>query len=146
MRRFLLFLAVLFTCVSASAQLNVKGASTSPESLATAPSSRAGLAFHGDRGYFMMLLSSNRFDKAALFKLGDSRDEAVKTLEDLRGLCGSIGDQVLTVEAWEGKTCTIAAAERSGWISVKFKQHAGFCELRDKDIDKFIKVLQEGRE
>lgn len=142
MRRFVLLSLLLFTCVGAWGQLNVKSKSAGPEDIATALPSKAKLAHLEGRGYLMLLVSSNRFDKGGYFLLGEELDGAIRTLDDLLDLYGSLGDGNVTVEPWPGRTCLIRCSDRPGWLILKFSNHAGICEVLDEDLVKFRAALE----
>ena len=104
--------------------------------------SKAKLAYLEGHGYLMLLISSNRYDKGGYFRLGDELPAAIQTLSDLLELYGSLGDGNVTVEPWPGRSCLIYQ-NRPGWLVLKFDHHAGRCEVRDVDIEKFRKALEE---
>ena len=141
MKRICILALLLFTCACAWGQLNVKSKSAPVERLSTAISSRATLCQKAEYGIFMVVLSSNRFDKGAVFFLGEDRPSAVRTLSDLVGLCSLESDEVLTVEARPGHTCLIMPGKDG--LRLKFQEHAGNCELRKKDLEAFIEKLSE---
>ena len=141
MKRLYLLALLLLVCTGAWAQLNVKSSSSGPEEIETALESKAKLAFLEGRGYLMLIVSSNRYDKGGYFLLGQEPDGAIQTLEDLIGLCDSLGDGNVTVEPWPGRTCLIYS-NREGWLVLKFSNHAGRCEVRKKDLEKFQRALE----
>ena len=145
MKRLTIALLLALVATSASAQLNVKSESE-VRSIATATSSMAVLAHSDKFGYVMAIKSNNRFDKSGSFILGDEPDGAIKTLQDLLELCETIGDQMITVESSPGRECIISASRKKGWLRMKFERHAGVCELRDKDIEEFIKAIDGDRD
>ena len=142
MRRLYLVALLLLMCAGARAQLNVKSQSSGPEEISAALDSKAKLAYLEGHGYLMLLISSNRYDKGGYFRLGDELPAAIRTLSDLLELYGSLGDGSVTVESWPGRSCLIYQS-RPGWLVLKFDHHAGRCEVRDVDLEKFRKALEE---
>ena len=143
MKRLTLVVMLALFAISASAQLNVKSKTESPEKIATAVQSLA-ILFHSDKlGYILAIGSDNRYDKPGKFLLGEDENGAIQTLQDLLDLCVNIDEQVVTVEPIPGHECTIRADGRQGWLRLKFDTHAGFCELRDKDVADFISKIKE---
>lgn len=133
--------------LGASAQLNIKQESAGPEVITHCSYGFGGmLIYTPEIGYLMYLRSSNRYDKKGYFRLGVQLDESVKTLYDLRELCDSIGDRILTVEAMPGRDCTIMASEKANFLRIAFAKHAGHSELCSKDIDSFIAALESRKE
>ena len=141
MKRFFLLCLSLFMCAGAWAQLNVKSQSAGPEEIATALDSKAKLAYLEGRGYLMLVLSSNRYDKGGYFRLGDDVPSSIRTLSDLLDLYDSLGEGNVTVEPWPGRSCLIYLS-RPGWLALKFDYHAGRCEVRDADLVKFREALE----
>ena len=136
-------LALLLCCAGAHAQLNVKSASAGPVKIAAGTQSVGLLLYTQEAGYLMYLKSSNRYDKSGYFRLGKELDGAIQTLADLRELCDTIGANIVTVESWPGRSCTILASDRPGFLRLKFNRNAGDCELGAKDIDIYYDALVE---
>lgn len=135
-------IALACFCISARAQLNVTSRSSEPQNIAAAHYGEGCFLFKSDElGFFLYFRSSNRYDKHLYFVLGEEYDGAVQTLKDLRGLCDTIGDQILTVQARAGHKCTIFAGDQPKWLTFRFERQAGSSHLRDIDIDTFIFAL-----
>ena len=142
MKKAILMLLASFFTLFASAQIKVQGQSSSVK-ITSVSSSMGVLSFSDKYGYILSLVSSNKYDKAGNYILGETKESAIQTLKDLLELCGTIGDDILTVEVQPGRTCVISKSINAGWLSLKFDRHAGRCRLRDSDIAELIDAIEQ---
>ena len=143
MKKVILALVLSLVCAGAWAQLNVKSKTPSAEKIDMALDSKATLARFQNIGYVIAFVSSNRYDSAAPFRLGDDLKSAIQTLDDLIGLYDSLGTDWLTVEPWPKSSCDIRCLEQPGWLRLQFSKQAGHCDVAKKDLEKFRSELQK---
>ena len=120
MKKILLVVAVCLAAIPAFAQLNVK-ASTKSKQIAAF---RMGvITVHlGSHGYYMALTTNNQFDKSAIFRLGEDKEAATKTLDDLMSILESGDtDTAVFVESSPGKECMLTIQKQLGVPSLWFK-------------------------
>ena len=138
MKRILITLiALMSVCFSANAQLNVVKTQKQTEVVAKGTYG-AILALDEKYGYVLGIASTNRYDRVGMIMLGTTKQEAITTLRDLYELCSSIGKEVVTIVPYEGETCTIQAGDIKNSLRLKFDDHAGYCILMNKDLQKLI--------
>ena len=99
MKRILTMIMAALFCLgfNANAQRNVKKTTT----INKIASARAGDVHLAERSgiYFLILRSSNQFDKPFLLYLGEGKSAATQTLQDLQSVCDSIDEsETMTID------------------------------------------------
>lgn len=145
MKRILLFIILSFVAVSASAQLNVVKKSKPSECIYSAKMGMVSLNHVGDAGYCIyMLQTGNRFDDAAYFYLGETKEESFNTLKDLYDLFEALQD---------GSKLTVDNLGRE--VVIRYRKQFGFhillfdipdisgkeCGVNKQDVEKMIDKL-----
>ncbi len=144
MKKLLLMVVALIVGVStASAQLVPIAKSEAIEELDAVRVRSVILNKHGDRFYIVMR-SSNRFDKPGLFVLGDTKESAIATVVDLIKLCDQLkkGESVTVQNA--GVNVSIEVQKMMGQVYVQFDMPgiAGILAgITVKDLKRFYKVI-----
>lgn len=143
MKKFILIIIALvaMTC-NANAQLNVVKTEKKTE-IVSRGNNGALLLLDEKYGYVLAIVSSNRYDDFGMILIGDEIAGAIETLGDLKHLCDDIGDNIVTIEAYAGESCTIRKGLVRNSLRLDFKSNAGYSTLTNKDINIFINYLYE---
>jgi hypothetical protein len=129
--------ALLFTTM-AEAQIQ-KTSSYQSETIASARMGVVQLKYDGD--FFLVLTTSNQFDKPMLLKLGDNKESALLSLNDLLDLADSLqGTEMQSIDNGYEKELTISKS--MGSLAFQARGYAGIAYLSAGEIKKFAKKLQ----
>jgi hypothetical protein len=127
--------ALLFSTM-AEAQIQ-KTSSYQNETIASARAGVVKLKYDGD--FFLVLTTSNQFDKPMMLKLGDSKESALLSLHDLVEISETLkGTQ--NIANGYGEELTLSKS--MGSLALQSRGHAGIAYLSAGEIKKFIKKLQ----
>ena len=134
----LLTLLVMFPLLG-NAQLNVKKQTSKIETIATARAGYFSLKVQDDL-YFIVTNTTNQFDDPFIILLGEGKESALQTLNDLVSLCGNIEDGSTIVIQNGEMDCTISNGLMGG-ISFRMDSHAGYASTSKAELNKMIKAL-----
>lgn len=142
----LIKIAVLLTILSAvllcNAQITITSSNTKSERVCVLRASYAELYYKSDMGYYIRANSSNRFDKNYIVVLGESKDDAINTLNTLI----QIGEEKQDVNVNNcGMNMRIYGNSFMGInaIFVKAEYYAGDFSLNVSELQKGVRKLQK---
>lgn len=166
MKRSLTTILAATLCLSAAAQLTIRAESAPIKEIAVvavdlSDTFRSGTYLCLQNGvYYLSSRTSNRYDERFLFKLGNTKESALKTLDDLAALLGNeIGTQFI-LENWDGANCRCIVADRynhtkkptngtknkSKKLVFDSNSHAGVVILSKNHLKTLSKKLEQYRE
>ena len=94
--------------------------------------------------FYITLPTSNQFDEPFIFYIGEGKDSAVQTLNDLVDLCGTI-EKGSPIVVDNGKdSCTISKG--MGTLNLRQEGYAGYAELAKAELQKYIKSIKALKE
>lgn len=147
----LLFLIFVLLCVTNSqAQLQPKMKVEKTNEVFSGRMGTLKLIHSNATGYKVLFLATgNRFDEGAYFKLGNTKEEALATFNDLTDLFESLKDGSILVVENAGRDVTIKYRRMSGFdiLQLNIPGIAGDqCRFDKGIINKMIRKLEEYEE
>ena len=144
MKRILITLAAIIMALPALAQLNVT-AKTDSKQIGTV---RTGIirVFRSSSGYSMALTTDNRYDDAQVFFLGEDKESALATLDDMVGIIDGDGDEALEVETGTGK-CLLKVTKQLGVkiLTFSFYGAAGTQSMSKGELNKVKGIVEKDK-
>ena len=140
---FALILAVLVMLpVSAFAQLNIKSETTKLKPLATSRAGSVTLTYIGG-WYSVSINSTNQFEDPKSFYLGETKESAIKTLDDLLEIAGD-GSKIVKVENYY-RIVRLYGNNLMGTkvVVFDFGSSAGTYQLSTMELRKFKKAIEK---
>lgn len=140
MKKFFMFIVVVMACViNANAQLNVTSViKDKPQKIMTLQMAYSSFNKDSVLGYYIIMQTSNRFDKSTLLCLGEDDESAIQTLNDLKNL---IEEGIASVEITQGnEKITLMYRNELGvkQLILKSNKNAGQSWLTLNQIEKMI--------
>ena len=129
--------------IPASAQLNITSEQIKVEKVGTLRSTYASLYVEGTT-YFLTIRSSNQFDDAFLFYLGDTAEESILTLKDLCSLCETMDtNAAINVEDAKGQKALLIKKTMLGkpYLDITMDVRAGKCNMTLPEFQKAIEMI-----
>lgn len=122
------------------AQLNV---TQQVEKMEKVSSSRMGMVSLNRQGdlFYIGMPTTNQFDDPIILYLGEGKESAVKTLEDLVALQGTIEKGSPVIIKNGSHSCTISRG-MGGTLAFDQEGHAGYGELAKAELQKFLKAVK----
>lgn len=140
MKKFFMFIVVVMACIiNANAQLNVTSViKDKPQKIMTLQMAYSSFNKDSVLGYYIIMQTSNRFDKSTLLCLGEDDESAIQTLNDLKNL---IEEGIASVEITQGnEKITLMYRNELGvkQLILKSNKNAGQSWLTLNQIEKMI--------
>lgn len=92
--------------------------------------------------YFLAMNTTNQFDDAVLIKLGNDKETAIQTLNDLIGILESLkgNDMQYIKNGYNEELCLYKIGTA---LCAKQKGNAGYANVGKGELQKFIKALEK---
>lgn len=143
MKRVVCIAVLVLVCLSAHAQLTIKEKTSKIETLATIGMGIGKTSLNcQDNQYFIATNTTNRFDEPFILEIGNGKDSAISTLQDLINLFGNIEDGASIIIDNGGEDCTIHPAS-SHYIHLYMHKYAGHAVLSKNTLRRFLTLLKK---
>lgn len=141
MKKFSVFICLLFVTICSFAQLNVIGEFKDQEKIATIRATYSYL-YKTSSGYEFVAKTDNRFDNLFYFFLGENVEDAIQTTTDLLNLVENKEFENAIVTNKDRKCC-IYKLNMLGASCLMFKcdSYAGTSNIGKNELKKIIKKL-----
>lgn len=140
MKKLLLLFALCIIPMAANAQLNVKRQVEKMEKITSVRTGFCKLMHQGD-DFYISVVTSNRYDDNFILELGEGKESALSTLEDLISLCTTIEKGAPVVISNGGKECTIYKG-LTGNLDFSQSGYAGMASIAKYEFNTFWKALK----
>ena len=140
MKKFLSFWAIVMIALPLSAQLK----QTSKVKVTTLATIRMGVitVAQSEKGISMSLTTNNRFDNPGFFFLGETKESALASIDDLIQLLDeSTEGEAITVESSPGEQCQLIPQKQLGLKTIYFK-FDGCAGMQNMSKAEFEKVRE----
>ena len=136
----LLVIAIMTFAPMTNAQIKKTGESNTK----TIASVRMGIVVlrQSDKDFYLSMTTTNQFDNAMLLKLGDTKESAKQSLNDLLDILESLdGDASQYIDNGFGRELRLW--KLMGALYISADGYAGNGNIAKSELKKFIKALQE---
>ena len=136
----LLVIAIMTFTPMTNAQIKKTGESNTK----TIASARMGIVVlrQSDKDFYLSMTTTNQFDNAMLLKLGDTKESAKQSLNDLLDILESLeGDASQYIDSGFGRELRLW--KLMGALYISADGYAGNGNISKSELKKFIKALQE---
>ena len=91
--------------------------------------------------YFITMLTTNQFDDAMLLKLGDTKESAIQSLNDLMEITSSIsGQECVRIDNGFGRELRFYKGAMGG-VTIQADGHAGYVNTAKSEFKKMLNKL-----
>lgn len=141
---FFLFFSISFSA-DCFAQLDIEVESNKIETVGTIRLSYSRLVAQGTT-YYLMISTTNQFDKGTLFCLGKTAESSIKTAQDMISLIDRIEiDAPVEVRDALGEKATLFKKKMIGkpYLIIKMEKCAGNSNITPKELEKVITLIKK---